>query len=953
MKVRVVGLLLIQMILWQAAGAEETAILAGQVVDAETGDPLVGANVVLQGTNYGRICDVEGEFRLDRVPPGTYVLVCSMIGYRQAMVTGVQLAADGTTRLPVALQPEAIAVDEVVVEARVLRDNEGSLLRERQKAAALSDAISAEAISRSGSGDAGDAVKHVTGASIVDGKYLNIRGLGERYSTVQLNGTELPSADPDRRSVPMDLFPSQLLDNIVTAKSFTPDRPGSFTGGAVDLSTRSLPERLMVSASTSFAYNTRTSLENSFLGGEQGRWDWLAVDDGTRELPGPLAEPNSVVPDLGASFTDGDKARQLDRLSRSFSPVMAPTERRAPLNHSASLAVGNQLGLWGRPLGVLGALSYSRTFSSYDDGTSAQYQLSGQVDQVTGLSNQALLRDHRSSVEVLWGSLLGLSFRPATEHELGLTFLYNRSGEDAARYLAGTLPRDLDEAAVYETRVLHYTERSLQSLQLAGKHELGALGRTRIEWTASRSESTQDEPDLRYFTDNYVPIDRGDRIDTLYSILTNLYPSPTRFYRDLEERNRAAEFGASIPLGFAGRPTGSLKLGGALLDVDRVFRERHFLFRQDNIRYDGDAAGFFQAGNVGLVDSTGTLYRFGNYVVDASEASSNYDGDQRILAAYGMVDLPLVLRLRLISGVRYESTSLSVTSQDATLHEGRLDLDDWLPSVNLVYQLGPDMNLRAAYGRTLARPTFRELAPYASYDFVGDYIFVGNPDLERTLIDNLDLRWEFFPRPGETYTVSLFDKEFRNPIERAIRTVNGEVGYQNVDEARVLGLEFEVRKGLAFLAPRLDGLVAGANLTLCRSEVNVPATELLIRRSLNPTTPATRPLQGQSPFLLNLDLSYGNPRTRTTAGLHYNLFGRRLSEVSLGGTPDVYEEPRGTLDATLAWGINHAYQVKLAAKNLLDPAVRQVYPFQGREYVAHEHRIGRSFSVGLAYTVGH
>ena len=931
-------------------GQAQPGIIAGDVVDRATGDPLVGAYLFLKDTGLGAVTGIEGDFRIPDVPPGTYEVESSMIGYNTLTVTEVVVAANEVLRLDLVLTSEAIAVDEVVVEVRALRNTEASLLKERQKAPAVSDAISSEDISRAGSGDAAEAMSHVTGATVMEGKYVYIRGLGDRYSTVQLNGAALPSADPNRRAVPMDLFPSSMLENIVTVKSFTPDKPGNFTGGAVNIGTRSFPDDFTLSVSASTTFNTQSSFQGGFLTYEGGRYDWLGMDDGTRDLPDQLARGEVQIPDIGEAYGDQQSAETLNQLSESFSPVMAPESLRTQLSNGNSFAVGNQVSLLGNPLGFLGSISYSRKLAHYDGGKSGRWQLTGSVDEVKGLNNNFLLDDTRSAEEVLWGSLLSAAYRFRPEHEIGVSYIYNRNGEDVARYLSGPFPRDLPDDGVYETRVLHFVEREIRSGQVRGKHLFKGLGNLRIDWTGSRSQSTQEEPDLRFFTDNYRPRVRNGKADTLYSIQTAIYPYPTRYFRDLEEVNTEGQIDFTLPFKQWDGLLADIKFGGNYLSKDRGFRERRYEFRNDDIKYDGDAFGYFSDANVGLTDTTSSLNRFGNYVVDATQLSSNYDGEQQIYAGYGMMEIPLTPSLRAIAGARFEATRMEVASKDTARAAGNLETDDILPSVNLVYQVG-ESNLRLAYGRTLARPTFRELAPYASFDFVGDFILIGNENLERTLIDNYDLRWEWFPRPGEIYAVSGFLKQFDNPIERAILTINGQVQYQNVDEARVMGIEFEARKALADLGDRWSNFFAGANLALVHSQVTIPPTELTNLRALDPGADDSRSLQGQSPYVFNLDLTYDNFEKRTAAGLYFNLFGRRLSEVSLGGTPNVYEEPRPTLDFTLSKGVNHLYKIKFSARNLLDSAVEKVYPFADSEYIARQYRRGRSFGIGLSYSL--
>jgi TonB-dependent receptor len=952
-----------------AVHAQDEGTVAGTVVDRQTGDPLVGATIFLEGTNLGTICDLEGDFRLLNVPSGNYVLVSSMIGYQKTSIIGVQVTAGQTQRIEIALASEAIELDdEVVVEAKALRNTGASLLKERQKAAAVSDAISAEEISRSGSSDAAEAMTKVTGASVVDGKFVYIRGLGDRYSSVQLNGASLPSADPNKRAVPMDLFPSSLLDNIVTTKSFTPDKPGDFTGGSVNIGTKAFPDNFTLSVSASTSFNTQSSLNDKFLSYEGGELDWLGVDDGTRDIPDALNAGQVHIPDVGAAYNDPALANELDQFSKSFSPVMAPTTTTSGINQGYWVALGNQVEVLGRPFGFLGSLTYSNSSSFYDNGSSARWQLTSR--NANTLTNNFSLNDASGSREVALGSLVTLSYKPAPTHELSITNMYNRSSDDVARYLHGSFPRDLEEQAVYETRVLQFTERQIQSLQLSGKHQIKALHDLRSEWSASSSSSTQDEPDLRFFTNNFVTNDNRPLRDangelirdengevmrgrvTSYSISPSIYPLPTRYFRELDESNREAQINFTLPFKQWQGINSNLKTGFLALKKERQFRERRYELAQDNIRYDGQPNTFFSGDKLGIISvSQEQQYRFGSYVQDATQLSSNFDGQQQVYAGYGMVELPINTRLRLVGGARLEGTRMDVVSQDSSKAEGHLSTDDILPSFNVVYALNQTMNLRASYGRTLARPNFRELAPFTSFNFVGDFIFTGNPQLRRTLVDNYDLRWESFGKPGEIYAVSLFFKNFQNPIERVILTVNGEIQFQNVERAEVAGIEFEGHRSLAIVNPRLEYFSAGGNLSLVRSEVSIGPNELALRRALDPAAKATRALQGQSPVLLNLDLSYDNYHTGTTAGLYYNFFGRRLEEVSLGGTPDVYEQARGTLDLTLAqkWG---AYKIKFGAKNLLDSKIEKAYDYQGINYTASQYRKGRTLSLSFSYAIG-
>ncbi len=929
--------------------AAATGSIAGKVVDAQSGDPLPGVNVMVEGTMMGAATDVDGTYRIAAVPEGNYAVVVSMIGYSKLRVENVKVGIAAAAPLNFSLNVETLVGQEVVVQAEALKNTEASLLRERKLSSAVSDAISAEAISRAGVSNAADAITQVTGASVVGGKYVYIRGLGERYASTQLNGAELPSADPDKKAFQMDILPSNLLDNIITKKTFTPDEPGNFSGGIINIGTKSYPESFRLKFSGSASYNSQANLNDGFLSYSGGSHDWLGMDDGTRGIPNLLANPLVDIPSPIGARRDAALARQLDRLSKSFNSNMYPQVRTAPINQSYSLSLGNQIGLLGRPLGYVASVSYHRSYSYYGDGTVGRWQLSGNAAQVNALDYDILLSDQKGKEEVLWGGLGTLSYKPHPNHKIGGNYIHSQSGESVSRYQSGQWPDQLAEGPVYETRSLLYTERSLNSYQLNGEHIFPAWRKANLEWNAAISKSVQDEPDLRFFSDDYRIESVAGQADTLYSINTNLYNYPTRFFRKLDETNANMNVSLALPFTFRGAQGGKLKLGGSVVKIDRSFRERRFEIRQQLANYNGDLAQFFSQEQAGIVDSTSGRYYFGNYVVDATSQRSNYDGDQTVSAGFAMVELPVAKKLRLVGGLRYETTRMDVISQDPSAIKGQLHNNDWLPSINLVYDAFDKVNVRLAYGRTLARPTFREMAPYRTFEFIGDYLFAGNADLKRTLIDNFDLRWEWFVRPGEIYAVSGFYKRFQDPIERTIDIETNQITYQNVDEGEVVGAEFEVRKQLDVVHPTLKNFQLSSNFSIVHSQVNIAAAELESIHRFDPSATGTRPLYGQSPYILNLELSYQNIKFGTTASLYANILGKRLSEVTLGATPDVYERSQSLLDLTLTQKIWRGMDLKVAAKNLLDSSTRETLEFKGKEYVYHEYKLGRVFSAGLSY----
>lgn len=924
----------------------------GTVVDAATGEGVIGANVYFEGTTLGAASDLDGTFIILNVPAGKYTMIVEMIGYAKVTLTNLEVKDSETTRLGISLKSEAFTTDEVVVEARLLRNNEASLLRERQRALAVSDAISAEAISQSGSGNAAEAMSKVTGASVVGGKYVYIRGLGERYSATMLNGAELPSADPDRKTVQMDLFPSNLLENIVTIKTFTPDKPGNFSGGMVDVGTKNYPEHLTIKFSTSASYNSEATFNSQVLSYPGGSKDWLAADDGSRAIPDILKGENIDIPNYIEARRNPEKAQLLDAYSKAFNPNMEPIQRSVPLNQSYGLSFGNQTRLLGTTVGYLGSLSYSRKNTAYRNGQVGRWRLFGNVDSTATLTKEYLWSDAKGTEDVQMGGLLTLSLKPYPHHEFISNIIISRNGESESRYISGPFPRDLAENQIYETRALKYVQRNLFSFQEQGQHFLEGLLDTQVKWLYSYSDTEQDEPDFRFFTDHYTPIESNGRVDTSYSIGMNLYPGPSRYFRTLNEKSHNFKLDFSIPFATWKQLNGSFKFGGAYNSKDRIFRERIFRYSSVSAKYTGDRNKFFGE-DMGIisVDTTRNIYKFGNVITEATEPRGNYNGDQKIGAAFAMIELPLTRKLRFVGGVRFETTQMNVLSQDSTQDKGKIKENDWLPSLSFIYELIPNMNLRFAFGKTLARPTLREMAPYVSQDFVNDYFFIGNPNLKRTLIYNYDIRWEWFTRPGEILALSGFYKSFFNPIERVILTDNGSVQFNNVDKANVFGLEFEFRKSLDFLSERLSALQLGSNVTMVHSSVDIPPSEMIAIQVLDPNAEASRSLQGQSPFIINTDIRYHGTRYGTVAGLHYNVYGRRLSSVSFGAAPNVFEMPQHILNFTLTQKLWQGLSFKMAARNILGAEYKEVQTFKGKDYVVRKYSPGRTFSLGLSYSL--
>jgi TonB-dependent receptor len=947
-----------------ASVSAQTGVLDGIVVDGDLGEGLPGANVIVAGTATGTATDFDGKYLLE-LPPGTYDISYSYIGYNTKTVNGIEISEGQTTTISVELSVDAVGLDEVVVEAEAATNAEGALLASRAKAAGMSDAISAETISRSGSSDAASAMSKVTGASVVGGKYVYVRGLGDRYASAHLNGSTLPTADPDRKAVQFDLFPANLLDNITTVKTFTPDKPGNFSGGLVDIATKSFPSQFTFDFSANVGYNTNASLADSFLTYPGGDRDWLATDDGTRDIPTAVQDANDPIPSSASARFDPEAAARLNEAAKSFNNVMGNTVGTGPLNQSYALSLGNRINLGEQDaLGYIVGLTYSNKATFYRDGRTERWAVTGpDVDQ---LLPSLLMDDMRGQREVSLGVLANLAYQMGGNNKFSLNTMFTRSGEDESRFQVGQWEEiDITNPdSKFLSRTLGWIERELASGQLRGEHYLPGLLNSDIDWSASYGRTKMSDPDRR-FVANTERIVGGQ---VIRSLSASGFRDPSRYYRELEEKVTDFQLNWKLPLvqGSSGF-TAKLKFGGSAQLTDRDFGERSFEIRPNSaFEFTGDLFEFFDPENAGVIGvdtlSNGRIrYSFGNTVRDASKLKNQYAGQRDILAGYGMIDALVSQKVRIVAGARIEGTDLTVVSQDTLADQGQIKETDVLPSLSLVYHLSDRMNLRAAGTRTLARPTFREIAPFESFDFLLGNFIIGNPDLERSLIWNLDLRWEWFTRPGEILASSVFYKNLENPIERAVAGgTNGQIIYQNVPEAIVYGIELEARTQLDRISPALSYFSLGANVTISRSSIDIPGEydengnlvggELFARRQWDPAA-ETRDLQGQSPFLINASIGYENYRSGTYAGLHYNVFGRRLSQVSIGGTPDVFENPVNSLDFTFSQEFMTHWKIKLGVKNLLNPAIKETYRTGSREEVYQSFTRGRTFGMGISYSI--
>ena len=917
----------------EARASEENGKIEGIVLDEELQSPLSDVTVEVKNTGQRVTTNQDGKFVLE-TPYGEHEIIVTYPFYHTRKLPGIQVAKClPAAPLRIALAPQVIELAPLKLAVRLSESSEAGLLEKRRLSFAVEDNISTELMSKLPVSDAGDALKRVTGIGIVGGRYVYVRGLGERYSNTLLNNVEIPSPEPNRRVVPMDIFPANLLESLQTVKTFSPDQPGNFAGGSVQVFTKDFPEALTMSLSMSTSFNTETTGEN-VLDYPGGNTDVLGYDDGTRALPEIIQSEaaNTPIRERGRFTSLGFTQQDIQRFGRAFHNVWSPERKEARANQSYKFNLGNSTRFAGKQLGYLGIISYSNGLSHrFEERNTFRVARGGILTPSTAYDIE------KTAHNIGWGGVLNTSMRLARHHKISLRTLYSQKTEDQTRTWSGyNSDRNTD---LRNSRLL-YVERGLFSGQLAGDHEFASedamleSGKDALKpvpalnWRLTYSRAMRAEPDTREML-------YEERDGVFY--FRDISQSGSRFFFDLTDDEISGRLDFSVPLG----AEGLIKIGGLLRNRDRTFDARRFRFEpSDNVdqivNLSAPAEELFKAEHIAP-----RVFE----LRESTRATDNYLASHTVWASYAMVDIPLMEALRLTTGTRLEVSDQNVTTFDpltaeAEPIEAKLDTTDVLPSLNLTYRATKRMNLRLAASRTLTRPDLREMAPFEFTDFIGGRTIFGNPNLARTQIDNYDLRWEFFPELGGVIAVSGFYKKFRKPIEQIVQpAAEVRITYENAKAARNFGIELELRQNLSLIHSNLEHFSVNTNAALVSSEVKLPDVGI--------QTSAQRALQGQSPYVVNATLGYDNPDLQITGAVAFHVFGRRIDEVGNHGIPDVYEQPRSQLDVTMGRRIGSYLRLNFSARNLLNPDVTFL---QGDEtYV--RYRTGRTFSFGISYSL--
>lgn len=949
-------------------GAPEAAgTIAGSVIDESTAEPIIDAGVEVVGKDITTRTNVDGKFVI-KVPPGNYEVRVFAPLYRSLRVQNVIVRPNQVTEAEVSLTSSGQAGIDVVEVVALKKATEEAQLAKRQKSSELRDTISAETMKKAGGGSAADIVAQAPSVLVKDDKYINIRGLQERYTSALLNQSRLPSTDPQRRVVPLDLFPAGFLDAISIVKSYSPNLPGDFSGGVVELELRDAPDTLEYSLGLSTGGNTQSTFRD-FQTYRGSSLDYLGFGTTFRELaagtPGSLEDFRKLGP-LGRA-----------RLGRQFRNIWAIENMEAPPNFGINGSFGNLYGPIGFQVGVTYGNQYKRRrneiANNFKNTSDDPFTPS---DELT--ISDSVLYD-RSQFQTKLGGIFTASYDISPTQRLSFRSLYNRNSTDDV-YLGNGF-RTNDPSLPLRQQTFQYTMEELYWFQGSGAHRWSWIN---ADWRTAYSRSTQKQPDSRYFTQ----VGQSGANPNPYEFTTDSLGG-SRIFNDLQEWLSDSALDFTLPFTtrlpftdiWSGLPA-SLRFGPAYSYRYRNFVQRRFRLAPGPCGNNADACfdpslppeELFQPSHIGIG---------GFDFIEQTRPRDNYNVSQEIAAFYAMFELPIVRdQLRVIGGTRYEysfirlNTVNDVNEPTAVIKNNK----NPLPGVSLIYSPRSDMNVRLAYAHTVSRPDFRELSPTLFLAPLGVITTLGNPFLVQSVVNAYDLRWEWFFGPLELVSFGVFHKLLDQPIEEVLLPQSSSPiqSWANAENARLTGFEFEGRKNLGFLAPYLDAVTSIASqLRYFSIQTNVTWTNSTakLRRDAQTigenvalaVTNLERPLQGQAPYIVNAALEYTHP-TIGTARLSYSTAGDYLVLIGANGVPDVTNDRRDQLDLVLIKPLKEwtglPLTMSLNIENILnervnwtlpagvtDPGSTPIFTNPGvRSGTVKRYTSGVGFSFGVSYS---
>ena len=933
--------------------------IRGTVIDGENAEPLIGVFVTVQSDeSIGTTSDFDGTFDLN-LAPGTYTLVFSYLSYQTLNVTDLVVAEGDVTVLDnVRMMTESEKLDEVVITAKVMRSSEAALMTLKRKSTSLIDGISAAKFKKIGDSNAASAVKRVTGVSVEGGKYVYVRGLGDRYSKTMLNGLDIPGLDPDKNSLQIDIFPTNLISNMTVFKSSLAELPADFTGGVVNIETKEFPEEEIFDVSFSLGFNPSMHLNSDFLSYDGGSTDWLGVDDGTRALPA-AADAVDIPTPLNTS------AVEAKNFINSFSPTLGVKRVTSMPDYSVGVSYGNQINFDNDDnLGYIFSASYKNNKTFYDDVNYSDYQISIPSDDFSLVRANSQL-GQLSEENVLVAGLAGLAYKTSrTKHKLTVMHLQNgesRTAQFAIDNNSDGIGQSGFEANSYN---LEFSQRALTNVLLNGQY-FNSDGSWNIDWRISPTISSLTDPDIRKSA--FTTLSGGKEVFN-----SGAGGNPSRIWRYLDEINLVSKVDAKRKYKLFDRDA-KVNFGIGQVWKERDYRilsfELQFLGLQPD--WTGDPQDILTPDNIfpqGVVyynsaNNTPNPNQYNSTISNTSAYISNEFNPTNTLKATLGLRTEMFVQRHTGRDVEFANTG---TNGNNLEDEKVLDAIDLFPSANLIQSIGEQQNIRASYSRTIARPSFKEMSFAQIIDPITNRIFNGglfvyddwDGNLSETRINNFDLRWEKFLSGGQLLSASVFYKQFDKPIELVripeAQTSN-EFQPRNVGDGQVYGLEVEFRKNLGFLSDGLSPISFSTNVTIVNSTIEMTDTEYESRLSFakdGENVSNTRQMAGQAPYIINAGLTYSNPDKAFDAGFYYNVKGPTLVVVGGGLFPDVTSDPFHGLKFSANKSVGDKVSLSFEVDNILNDIREDLFEgFMSERQTFSRLNPGISFGLSLKYSI--
>lgn len=907
-----------------AISVQAQTVITGSVVDKKLDEPLTGAAILVEGTSNGTTADIDGNFEI-KVTPGTYNLVVSYVSYKTQRITDVVVRDGQSTVLNIEMEEASMELESVQVVAQLKTDTDLSLLRSVKNAVQVVSGISSQQISRTLDKDASEVVKRVSGVTIQDNRFVVVRGLNQRYNNVWLNNAATPSSETDVKAFSFDVIPSNMIDNLLIYKTGSAENPAEATGGFIKIATKNIPEDNFTTAEYSVAYNDKTTFrEAQFLPGRSS--DIIGMGQLQRDIPDGFAANLNKL-------TIAQRDQQALKLSNHW--ITRPVA--ALPNQKIALASGRKWNLAeGTRIGTLTSLSYSNSYATRSDMQNYMYERYDTQNQLPvylyKYNADSYSRDYRIGIMHNW------AYQNAFGTKLEFRNLLNIAGIQSSSATEGWNNYRMSNFRYYSSQ---YSSRTTYSGQLSGKHELSVDNSNTLDWNIGFAYANRVEPDRQNRS-------QKETAEGIYEYVLPDVPSINELGRlfmknhefiytagsNWEKKAAIAEI----------RPV--LKAGVYGEYKTRQFSERSLTYR--------NAYGPYTAQQINSLafESLFTEQYLGYGKVlsidEQTNVANNYNAQQFLAAGYAQFTLPLNA-INITAGIRAEYNHLMLQGYYNASSPVKVDDPEFniFPSVNSSYNITEKALFRLAWSRSMNRPEFREVAPLTYYDFTEKNSVVGNPLLKNASINNLDLRFEYYPTPTETFTIAAFYKDFTNPIEMVSIGAGSLFSFDNALGATNYGLEVELKKSLNFIG--LANFSVNINTSLIKSKVEFTDTE----------SERSRPLQGQSPYVVNAGVYYQNDEKGISANIMYNIMGKRIlvaAQLNQGVVliPDIYEMPRNVIDFSFSKKVGKQLEIKFGIKDILaqDHQTQQSYDNENGGTINLSNKLyntGRTISLGAGW----